>query len=81
MSSALLNPPADASATLLLSAADLARELRVSIRTLRAWDAAGRIPRPIRLGHAVRWERAELVRWLAAGGPLRVEWEAMRDTD
>lgn len=78
MSSAALINPADASATLLLSAHDLARELRVSVRTLRSWDAAGHIPKPLRLGHAVRWERVELVRWIAAGGPDRATWEATK---
>lgn len=30
---------------------------------------AGRMPRPVRLGALVRWRRAELIDWLAAGCP------------
>lgn len=30
---------------------------------------AGRIPRPVKLGALVRWRRAELMEWLAAGCP------------
>lgn len=38
----------------------------------------GRLPRPIRLGRSVRWLRAELEAWLAAGAPSRSRWESLR---
>jgi predicted DNA-binding transcriptional regulator AlpA len=59
--------------TLLVSAADLARELRLSIRTIRRMDASGALPRPIRFssGAVIRWRRADIVAWLAAGCPRR----------
>lgn len=62
-------------ASLLISATDLAREFRISTRTVRRLDLQGKIPRPIRVGRrAVRWRRAEVVDWAAAGGPSRDEW-------
>jgi excisionase family DNA binding protein len=57
-----------------LSAADVARELGLSLRQVRRMDDAGRLPRPVRIGRLVRWRRAELEAWLAAGCPLRDEW-------
>lgn len=61
---------------LALPAADTANLLGISLRHLRALDASGRLPRPIRLGRAVRWNLAELRAWLDAGCPPRAEWEA-----
>lgn len=63
---------------LLLSAADLARELRVSTKTIRRLDAMGKLPLPVKLGRLLRWRRDELIAWLAAGGPDRDEWERFR---
>jgi excisionase family DNA binding protein len=44
------------------------------------WGLArsGRMPRPVRLGRAVRWRRAELLAWIQAGCPARERWEALR---
>lgn len=64
-------PPA-----LLMTVDELARELRASPKTIRRMDAAGRLPRPIRVGRAKRWARDSIVRWIAAGAPRRSEWEA-----
>ena len=52
----------------------------LSISPRHAWglDSSGRLPRPIRLGRSVRWDRAELKAWLAAGAPRRDEWERMK---
>jgi predicted DNA-binding transcriptional regulator AlpA len=59
-------------ATLLLDAHDLSRELRTSLRTIRRWDAAGILPKPIRLtSGAVRWTRDSVVAWLRDGCPRR----------
>lgn len=62
---------------LLLDARETAAALRISVRTLRAWDSAGRVPAPRRIGRATRWDAAELSRWVAAGCPRRAEWVAM----
>ncbi|WP_437202245.1 helix-turn-helix transcriptional regulator [Planctomicrobium sp. SH664] len=61
-----------------LTAADVARLLNVSIRHVAALNATGRLPRPIRLGRAVRWNAEELRAWLAAGAPSRDRWEILR---
>jgi len=47
-----------------------------SLRTWRSWDAAGWIPRPVRIGRSTLWRLDELRAWVAAGCPRRDEWEA-----
>lgn len=60
---------------IMLTAADLARELRTSTKTIRRWDQAGKLPLPVRIGsRMLRWKREEIVRWVAAGAPDREEW-------
>lgn len=75
-----LDAPTDAPVVerMALAAAEVAGLLGVSLRHLRALDASGRLPRPVRLGRAVRWNRAELAAWLDAGCPPRAEWQARR---
>lgn len=48
-----------------------------SLRTWRAWDAGGRIPRPVRVGRSTLWRVEELHAWIAAGCPTREHWEAI----
>jgi len=72
-----MNDPA-ADTAVLLTAADVAGLLAITVRHVRALDASGRLPRPIRLGRAVRWRRDELLRWLDAGAPSRDKWEILR---
>lgn len=75
-------PPPTTDATvepLAVSAQQLARMLDLSVRTIRSMDAAGKLPKPVRLnGHAVRWVVAELESWLAAQSPDRTVWEALK---
>ena len=68
----------DAAACLAIPADALARLLGISLRHVWGLNSSGRLPRPIRLGRSVRWVRAELEAWLAAGGPRRDEWERMK---
>ena len=37
--------------------------------------SCGRIPRPVKIGGALRWRRRELEEWIAAGCPARSVWE------
>lgn len=60
---------------LVVDAKRLAKLLCVGLRTIRTLDAAGKIPRPIRLA-GVRWRVREIRAWLEAGAPNRDEWEA-----
>jgi predicted DNA-binding transcriptional regulator AlpA len=60
---------------LLLTAAELADELRVSRSGLYRALAAGRLPVPIRpTAGAPRWRRDEITAWIAAGAPPRSRW-------
>jgi predicted DNA-binding transcriptional regulator AlpA len=66
-------------APLLVDARQAAALCGVSPATWWRWDAAGRIPAAVRIGSGVvRWRRAELESWTAAGCPPRMEWEALR---
>ena len=64
-----------ADSALGLSAKRTAALLGISERHLWKLHSAGRVPRPFKLGRAVRWNRAELVTWLESGAPTRDEWD------
>lgn len=54
----------------LLDVKDVARLLGgCSTRHVIRLADAGRMPRPLKLGNLVRWRRAELEGWIAAGCP------------
>ena len=59
---------------LLLTAVEAAATCRTSVRTWRAWDAAGRVPRAVRIGRAKLWRPQELADWITAGCPARALW-------
>lgn len=60
---------------LLLSAAEVAHLLGISRSAFYSLLSSGRIgPMPIRFGRAVRWDRRELERWIAAKCPCRDRW-------
>jgi prophage regulatory protein len=63
---------------LLLTARQAASMCGKSLRTWRTWDAAGWIPRPVRIGRSTLWRTDELRDWVAAGCPRRAEWEARK---
>jgi predicted DNA-binding transcriptional regulator AlpA len=63
-------------APLLVRARTAAQMCGKSLRTWRTWDAAGLIPRPVRIGRSTLWRIVELEAWAAAGCPRRVVWEA-----
>ena len=46
---------------------ELAATLRVSSKTITRWHQNGQLPPGIRIGSTLRWESAQLQRWLAAG--------------
>ena len=64
--------------TLLISAAELARRLGVSLRHVRRMDAAGKLPTPVRLSRCVRYSADEVCAWIAAGAPDRRTWESIK---
>jgi predicted DNA-binding transcriptional regulator AlpA len=63
---------------LLLTAKQAATMCGKSLRTWRSWDAAGWIPRPVRIGRSTLWREEELREWVTAGCPRRDEWEARK---
>lgn len=75
----LLDAPSCAGAqdtSLLVTARQAAGMCGKSLRTWRAWDAAGWIPRPVRIGRSTLWRLDELRAWVTAGCLRRDEWEA-----
>lgn len=63
---------------LVVDARRLAKLLCAALRTVRSWDAAGKLPMPLRIGGRVVWRVAEIKAWLAAGAPDRATWEARK---
>lgn len=63
---------------LVVDARRLARLLCCGLRTVRTWDAAGKLPAPIRIGGRVVWRVDEIRSWLAVGAPRRDEWETRK---
>ena len=63
---------------LLISAKQAAKMCGKSLRTWRAWDSAGWIPRPVRIGRSTLWRTDELQAWVEAGCPRRDEWETQQ---
>ncbi len=73
------DPAADpAAAPLVVDARRLAALLCAGVRTVRTWDAAGKLPAPVRIGGRVVWRTDEIRAWLAAGAPDRETWAALR---
>ncbi|MCH8854261.1 MAG: helix-turn-helix domain-containing protein [Planctomycetes bacterium] len=61
--------------TELMTVGDVARSLRLSIRATWRANAAGFLPRPLKVGRATRWRSEELTAWVRAGMPVRSAWE------
>jgi predicted DNA-binding transcriptional regulator AlpA len=66
---------------LVADAARLAKLLCCGLRSIRTWAAAGRLPKPIKLGVRVVWVVSEIRGWLKAGAPPRTEWEALKGAE
>jgi prophage regulatory protein len=62
----------------LINAKTLGGMLALSKRQIFRLNSCGKIPAPIRIGGAVRWDAAEIADWLAAGAPDRKTWESMK---
>lgn len=61
-------------AKLAISADEVAELLGISRAHVWKLTGTGRLPKPVRLGRAVRWDRKNLEAWLAAGAPPRDRW-------
>jgi predicted DNA-binding transcriptional regulator AlpA len=65
-------------APLLADGRALGHLLCLGLRTVRAMDSAGKLPRPIRLGARTLWSISEIQDWIEAGAPDRQSWEARK---
>jgi len=54
---------------LMLTTDDVASAMKCSPRHLTNLRRDGRMPRPVKLGTAVRWPRKEIEEWINAGCP------------
>lgn len=63
---------------LLVDADTVAKLLSISKSSLHAFNATGQLPKPVRLGRAVRWNLEELKAWVNCGCPSRYRWETLR---
>ncbi len=64
---------------LAIRARNLAEMLVVSVRQIWRLHSAGKLPKPIRLGGSVRWNRQEVMDWFEAGCPDRRTWDARKE--
>lgn len=53
----------------LMDIEQLAKSLNCSERHVRRMANLGQMPKPIRLGHLVRWPAESIRKWIAAGCP------------
>ncbi len=59
----------------LLTAKQLGLMLALSTRQIFRLTAAGKLPRPVRIGGAVRWKLSDIQRWQDLNCPDRAEYE------
>jgi len=64
--------------TLTVSAEQAAVLCGVSRTHWYTLKAAGRLPKPIRLGNRTMWVREEIERWLGNRCPSQEQWEQIR---
>ena len=63
----------------LLSTEAVAQILSLSKRTVHRLNSSGLIFKPLRISGSVRYLESELLAWIRAGMPNRVEWEAIQN--
>jgi prophage regulatory protein len=63
---------------LAICARELAEMRGISLRQTWRLSSAGKLPKPIRLGGSVRWNRQEVMDWFQGGCPDRQTWEARK---
>jgi predicted DNA-binding transcriptional regulator AlpA len=62
-----------------VTAKDIGVILSVSARTVWRLNSAGKLPRPVKLGGCVRWNRREIEAWFNAGCPDRRTWDTVKE--
>lgn len=66
---------------LTLTATEVASRLGISRAHVWKLLSLGRLPAPVRLGRAVRWDKRVIDAWLAAGAPSATVWERMQQAE
>ncbi len=59
----------------MLTLRDMATLLNMGESTVRQHDKQGKIPRRLKIGGSIRWDRQEMIDWRAAGSLPREVWE------
>lgn len=67
------DPPEDEA--LLMNTREVAKLLTVSEKTVYTMQTNGEMPKPVRIGRAVRWGRDEIKTWVDEGCPPASEWK------
>ncbi len=73
-----VTPKVGSTTVLAMSARELANMLGISLRQCWRLNSCGRLPKPIRLGGSVRWDRDEILHWFKDGCPDRRTWETRK---
>ncbi len=60
------------------TAVELAHFLNISRATVWRMHSAGKLPSPVRLNRAVRWDCWIIEEWLDKGAPPRDKWEELQ---
>lgn len=60
----------------LVTASELGLLLALSKRQIFRLNSSGKLPRPVRIGGAVRWKVSDISRWQELNCPSRSEFEA-----
>jgi len=71
------DPPADGGSPLVVRRPEAARLCGVAPATWDRLAAAGKTPKPIKLGGSILWNRRELAAWVNSGCPNRLTWEPL----
>lgn len=77
MSLETLPPAASTEAALLVGRIEAARLCAVSPASWDRLTAAGKTPRPLKLGGRVVWRRTDLEAWIAHGCPNRKTFDTL----
>lgn len=62
----------------LLNADSLSKISLLSKRQVFRLNAMGKIPRPLKINGAVRWDSADIDLWISLGCPARAEFESKK---
>ena len=60
----------------LLNAKELGAMLHVSQRHVWRMKAAGKLPRPVKVGECMRWSQSDIEAWIEMGTPSQKQFEA-----